>query len=199
MRFSRRVAVIAVSVLLLVVGVVLGFLPVRATLTQIEPELRLLTVSCGNGYLQAAPPVQPGDLVGLPDEPGVLLPRASYAAHCAGSAGWKRYAAWGLTALGALGLAITYSGARTPSGPDGSAPAPPVGGPSARSGSSNGSDRSGGTSGRSGGSGSGRGSGDGPGGRSPEPSEPESSEPADPSSQAGASRGRHSRRNEPAS
>jgi len=54
MRFSRRIAVIAVSAVLLVVGVVLGFTPVKATMTEIEPDLRLLTVSCGNGFLQVA-------------------------------------------------------------------------------------------------------------------------------------------------
>jgi hypothetical protein len=113
--------IIAVSVLLLGAGVVLGFLPVRATLTQIVPELRLVTVSCGNGYLQATPPVQPGDLVALPGEAGVYLPRTTYAEHCGEAAGWRRYAAWGLTALGALGLAITFSSAgpatrRVPSG-----------------------------------------------------------------------------------
>ncbi|HEX4252707.1 MAG TPA: hypothetical protein VH008_32895 [Pseudonocardia sp.] len=117
MRFSRRIAVIAVSAVLLVVGVVLGFIPVKATMTEIEPELRLLTVSCGNGFLQASPPLQAGDLVALPQNPVVYLPRADYATHCAEAAGWKRYAAWGLTAVGALGLAITFSAARTPSAP----------------------------------------------------------------------------------
>jgi len=120
MRFSRRVAVIAVSVLLLVVGVVLGFMPVNATLTEIAPHMRLITVPCGNVYLRNIPPTQPGDLVALPGESGVYLPRASYVEHCSESVGWRRYAAWGLTAIGALGLAITFSAARTPVGPGGS-------------------------------------------------------------------------------
>jgi hypothetical protein len=118
MSSPRRFTVVAVSVLLLGAGVVLGFLPVRATLTQIAPELRLVTVSCGNGYLQATPPTQPGDLVALPGESGVYLPRGTYVEHCGEAAGWRRYAAWALTALGALGLAITFSAARTPVGPE---------------------------------------------------------------------------------
>jgi hypothetical protein len=118
MSSPRRFTVVAVSVLLLGAGVVLGFLPVRATLTQIAPELRLVTVSCGNGYLQATPPTQPGDLVALPGESGVYLPRSTYVEHCGEAAGWRRYAAWALTALGALGLAITFSAARPPAGPE---------------------------------------------------------------------------------
>jgi hypothetical protein len=118
MSSPRRFTVVAVSVLLLGAGVVLGFLPVSATLTQIAPELRLVTVSCGNGYLQATPPTQPGDLVALPGESGVYLPRSTYVEHCGDAAGWRRYAAWALTALGALGLAITFSAVRTPAGPE---------------------------------------------------------------------------------
>lgn len=116
MNSARRYAVIAISASLFVAGVVLGFLPVTATLTQITPRPRLVTVSCGNGYLRATPPAQPGDLVALPGETGVYLPRDTYAAHCGQAAGWKPYAAWALTALGALGLAVTFSAARAPSG-----------------------------------------------------------------------------------
>jgi len=119
MRSFRRIAVITISGLLLVAGVVLGFLPVKATLTQIAPELRLITVPCGNVYLRNIPPTQPGDLVALPGEQGVYLPRASYVEHCSEAVGWRRYAAWGLTAIGALGLAITFAAARTPVGPGG--------------------------------------------------------------------------------
>jgi hypothetical protein len=116
MNSARRFLVIATSALMLGAGVVLGFLPVTATLTQITPHPRLVTVSCGNGYLRAIPPAQPGDLVALPGETGVYLPRGTYAAHCGQAAGWKPYAAWGLTALGALGLAIAFSAAGAPSG-----------------------------------------------------------------------------------
>jgi hypothetical protein len=179
MRFSRRIAVIAVSAVLLVVGVVLGFTPVKATMTEIEPDLRLLTVSCGNGFLQASPPLQAGDLVALPQNPVVYLPRADYATHCAEAAGWKRYAAWGLTALGALGLAITFSASRTPNAPGLPRPS-----------------RSRGTSGparRPTGSSDGDAPGDGPSGEG-------SPDESGPSAEAGgAADSRNSRHNEPAS
>jgi hypothetical protein len=136
MRSFRRIAVVTVSTVLLVAGVALGFMPVRTQLTEIQPELRLLNVSCGNNFLQASLPELPGNLVALPEEPGVYLPRADFDAHCGAAAGWKRYVAWGLTALGALGLALTFSAARTPSGPG--APRP------SGSGRSGGPDRSGG-------------------------------------------------------
>jgi hypothetical protein len=143
MRSFRRIAVIAISAVLLVVGVVLGFVPVKATLTEIAPELRLITVPCGNVYLRNIPPTQPGDLVALPGESGVYLPRASYVEHCSESVGWRRYAAWGLTALGALGLAITFAAARTPVGPGGSGRSRRSSSRSRRSAGSNGSDDSG--------------------------------------------------------
>lgn len=108
-----RVAVISVSALALLAGVFLGLAPVRATLTQISPELRLLHVTCGNGYLRVTPPERPDALVELPGEPGVFVPRATYDEHCAIAAGWRRYPAWGLTALGALGLALTFAAGRS--------------------------------------------------------------------------------------
>jgi hypothetical protein len=142
MRSFRRIAVITISSLFLVAGVVLGFLPVSATLTEIAPELRLITVPCGNVYLRNIPPTQPGDLVALPGESGVYLPRASYVEHCSESVGWRRYAAWGLTAIGALGLAITFSAARTPVGPGGSGRSSRSSSRSGRSARSDGSDGS---------------------------------------------------------
>jgi len=176
MRFSRRIAVIAVSAVLLVMGVVLGFTPVKATMTEIEPDLRLLTVSCGNGFLQASPPLQPGDLVALPQDPVVYLPRADYATHCAEAAGWKRYAAWGLTAIGALGLAITFSASRTPS-------APGLPRPSRSRGAS-------GPARRPAGSSDGDAPGDAPSGEGSPAEDAEAGDAAD---------GQHTRRNEPAS
>jgi hypothetical protein len=154
MRSFRRIAVITISSLLLVAGVVLGFLPVSATLTEIAPQLRLITVPCGNVYLRNIPPTQPGDLVALPGESGVYLPRASYVEHCSESVGWRRYAAWGLTAIGALGLAITFSAARTPVGPGGSGRSSRSSGRSGRSARSDGSDGSDGTDGPDGADGS---------------------------------------------
>ena len=123
MKLSRGVLIIAVSAVVLVVGVVLGLLPVKASLTQVRPQLRLLTVSCGNGYLQVTPPVQAGDLVALPDERGVFLPKQSFTAHCSEAVGWRRLAAWGLTGLGVLGLAVAFASASGSSGA--SAPAAP--------------------------------------------------------------------------
>jgi hypothetical protein len=210
MRSFRRIAVITISGLLLVAGVVLGFLPVKATLTEIAPELRLITVPCGNVYLRNIPPTQPGDLVALPGEQGVYLPRASYVEHCSEAVGWRRYAAWGLTALGALGLAITFSAARTPVGPGGPRPSRRSPGSSDGAGRSEGSD--GGSGGGSDGTDSpagsdGRDTADGPGaGPSGGPGGP--AEPGGPggpggedSSASGAAdstqplRGRHARRN----
>jgi hypothetical protein len=170
MRSFRRIAVVAVSAVLLVAGVVLGFMPVRTQLTEIQPELRLLNVSCGNNFLRASPPELPGNVVALPEEPGVYLPRADFNAHCGAAAGWKRYVAWGLTAIGALGLALTFSAARTPSGPGSPRPSGPGGS----------------VPGGSGGPG-------GPG-RSGDPVEP--TDPAEPSEESGS---RHGRRSEPAS
>lgn len=109
-----RVAVIAVSALALVAGVWLGLLPIKASMTMISPDLRLLTVSCGNGYLGAGLSVHPGDLVEIPGEHAVYLPKASYDAYCRDAVGWRRYGAWGLTGLGVLGLAMTLATARTP-------------------------------------------------------------------------------------
>jgi hypothetical protein len=97
------------ATVVLVAGVVLGLLPVKATIVQLEPALRQLTVGCGNGYLTTTPPVQPGNLVELPGEPGVFLPRDNYASQCASAVGWHRYASWGLTALGVLGLAVALA------------------------------------------------------------------------------------------
>lgn len=109
-----RVAVIAVSVLALLAGGWLGLLPIKATMTQISPVLRQMSVSCGNGYLGSSLPVHPGGLVEIPGEHAVYLPKAAYDTHCGEAVGPRRYAAWGLTALGVLGLAMTFAAARTP-------------------------------------------------------------------------------------
>ncbi|WP_028934225.1 hypothetical protein [Pseudonocardia spinosispora] len=98
------------SALVLVAGVVMGLLPVTASITQVKPQLRLLTAECGNGFLLTTPPVLPGDLVALPSERDVFLPRQTYADHCSDAVGVRRYASWGLTALGVLGLAVTLAG-----------------------------------------------------------------------------------------
>jgi hypothetical protein len=171
MRSFRRIAVVTISAVLLVAGVALGFMPVRTQLTEIQPELRLLNVSCGNNFLQASLPELPGNLVALPEEPGVYLPRADFDAHCGAAAGWKRYVAWGLTALGALGLALMFSAARTPSGPGSPRPS---------------------GSGRSGGPGR-------PGGPADPTDSAGSAEPSEPTAPSEGSGSRHSRRNETAS
>jgi hypothetical protein len=114
MKLSLGVVTMVVAALVLVAGVVLGLLPVKASITQLQPQLRLLSVGCGNGYLQTTPPVLRGNLVELPDEPRVYLPKDRYAQQCANAVGWRKYGAWGLTALGVLGLAITLAGAGSP-------------------------------------------------------------------------------------
>jgi heme exporter protein D len=114
MRSGRRIAIVVLSLVLLVAGVVLGFTPARATLTEVAPQLRQINVTCGNAYLRHTPPTQAGDLVALPDEAGVLAPRSAYVANCDAAIGWRRWAAWALTVLGVLGLAITFATGRTP-------------------------------------------------------------------------------------
>jgi hypothetical protein len=114
MKLSLGVVTMVAAALVLAAGVVLGLLPVQASITQLQPELRLLSVSCGNGYLQTTPPVLRGNLVELPDERGVYLPKDSYAQQCANAVGWRKYGAWGLTGLGVLGLASTLAGAGSP-------------------------------------------------------------------------------------
>lgn len=120
-----------VAAVVLVAGVVLGLLPVKATIVQLEPALRQLTVGCGNGYLTTTPPVQHGNLVELPGEPGVFLPKDNYADQCASAVGWHRYASWGLTALGVLGLAIALAGSSGRSRGTGGKRRPRRGGPAA--------------------------------------------------------------------
>lgn len=101
------------AAIVLAAGLVIGLIPVSTALTEISPQLRLVTISCGDGYLPARPPAGPGDLVELPAQPPVLLPGASYAEHCALAVGWRRYVSWILTVLGALGLAVCLARART--------------------------------------------------------------------------------------
>jgi hypothetical protein len=141
-----RVAVIALSVLALVAGAWLGLMPIKASMTQISPELRILSVSCGNGYLGAGLPVHPGNLVEIPGAHPVYLPKADYDTHCGDAVGWRRYAAWALTGLGALGLAMTLAAGRTSSS---------TGSLGSSGSGSAGSSKSAGSSGGSGSSGSG--------------------------------------------
>jgi hypothetical protein len=115
MTSARRIVLVIIALVLLAAGVVLGFTPARATLTEVAPELRQITVSCGNNLLRHTPAVLPGDLVALPDDPSVLVPRAGYQANCDVAVGWRRWTAWALTGLGVLILAVTLAAARTPS------------------------------------------------------------------------------------
>lgn len=110
MRLSR-IALILVSFVALGVGVWLGLTPIRAQMTAISPDLRRLDVSCGNGYLGESPRVQAGDAIEPPGEPGVLVRVSDYRAYCDPAVGQRRLGSWALTALGALGLAITLAGA----------------------------------------------------------------------------------------
>jgi hypothetical protein len=190
-----RVAVIALSVLALLAGAWLGLMPIKASMTQISPDLRILSVSCGNGYLGAGLPVHPGDLVEIPEAHPVYLPKADYDTHCGDAVGWRRYAAWALTGLGALGLAMTLAAGRS------STSAGSLGSSGSRSGSSSRSAGSAGGSGSSGSAGtsesseaSGSSGAEGspePSGSSsgsePEASESDSSEPATSSSSSATS------------
>lgn len=110
MRLSR-IALILVSFAALGVGVWLGLTPIRAQMTAISPDLRRLDVSCGNGYLGESPRVLPGDAIEPPGERGVLVRVSDYRAYCDPAVGQRRLGSWALTALGALGLAITLAGA----------------------------------------------------------------------------------------
>ena len=116
MKRSLGVVTMVVAAVVLVTGIVIGLMPVKASITQLQPELRLLSVSCGNGYLQIPPPVVQGNLVQLPDEPGVYLTKDTFSQQCSSAVGWRKYAAWGLTAIGVLGLAIALSSANSRSG-----------------------------------------------------------------------------------
>ncbi len=109
-----RIAVTALSIVALAFGLYLGLRPVTAPLTQVSPVVRELTVTCGIGFLPTVPPAGAGDLVTLPSEPGVALPRATYAEHCAGATSWRPYVAWGLTGLGIAGLAVILAARRVP-------------------------------------------------------------------------------------
>jgi hypothetical protein len=117
MKRSRGVVTMAAAAVVLLAGVVLGLMPVTAQITQLQPELRLLSAACGNGYLQTTPQVRAGNLVELPDEPGVYLPKDSYAQQCSSTVGWRKYAAWGLTVLGVLALAFTFARNAAPKSP----------------------------------------------------------------------------------
>jgi hypothetical protein len=118
MKRSLGIVTMVVAAVVLVAGVVIGLMPVKASIIQLQPQLRLLSASCGNGYLQTTPPVLQGNLVQLPDEPGVYLAKDSYAQQCAHAVGWRKYVAWALTAIGVLGLAVTLAGANSRSGPE---------------------------------------------------------------------------------
>ncbi len=107
---SFQLAVIATAAVLLVVGMFFGLHPISTVVTQVNPELRDLTVPCGIGYLPGVPGTT--DPVRLRDNRDVLLPRAAYAEHCALATSWQPYVAWSLTGVGLLGLAMLFVGRR---------------------------------------------------------------------------------------
>jgi len=109
---SSRLLVVGAAVAL-AAGLVIGLMPIGTTLTEISPRVRLVAVSCGDGYLPANPPARPGELVEVPTRPPLLLTRSSYAQHCGLAVGWRRHLAWLLTVLGALGLAVRVATTRT--------------------------------------------------------------------------------------
>lgn len=104
---SVRLAVIALAGVVLIAGMFFGLQPIKASLTQITPDVRVLTVPCGVGYLPGVP--DSSDPVLLKDHPGVALPQQVYADHCSEVSGWHPWVAWILTALGLGGIALIFA------------------------------------------------------------------------------------------
>jgi hypothetical protein len=105
---SVRLIVVAVAAVALMAGMFIGLRPLSASLTQISPDVRVLTVSCGIGYLPGVP--DPADPVPLKSDPGVFLPHKTYAEHCALVTSWQPWVAWLLTAIGLGGMAVLFAG-----------------------------------------------------------------------------------------
>ena len=104
---------IALAGVAVVAGMFVGVQPLTASLTQITPDVRVLTVPCGIGYLPGVH--DSADPVPLKNDPGVALPHKVYADHCAEVTTWHPWVAWILTALGLGGLALIFV-QRTPTG-----------------------------------------------------------------------------------
>lgn len=104
---------IALAGVALVAGMFFGLQPLTASLTQITPDVRVLNVPCGIGYLPGAP--DSADPVPLRGDPGVALPHKVYADHCSEVTGWHPWVAWILTAIGLGGIALIFA-QRTPIG-----------------------------------------------------------------------------------
>ncbi len=110
MKSSVRLIVVAVAAVALLAGMFIGLRPLSASLTQISPDVRVLTVPCGIGYLPGVP--DPADPVPLKSDPGVFLPHKTYAEHCSLVTGWQPWVAWILTAIGLGGMAVLFAGRR---------------------------------------------------------------------------------------
>lgn len=102
-----RLALVVVGGLVLAAGVVVGLRPISADITLVNPRIVELAVPCGIGYIPGLPGAQ--DPVPLRDEPGVAVPRAAYDQHCDMAVSWQPFAAWALTTVGLLGLALLFA------------------------------------------------------------------------------------------
>ena len=107
---SVRLIIVAVAAVALMAGMFVGLRPLSASLTQISPEVRVLTVPCGIGYLPGVP--DPADPVPLKSDPGVSLPHKVYAEHCSLVTSYQPWLAWILTAIGLGGMAMLFAGRR---------------------------------------------------------------------------------------
>ena len=110
MKSSVRLIIVAVAAVALVAGMFVGLRPLTASLTQISPEVRVLTVPCGIGYLPGVP--DPADPVPLKSDPGISLPHKVYAEHCSLVTSYQPWLAWILTAFGLGGMAMLFAGRR---------------------------------------------------------------------------------------
>ena len=101
---------VAFGAAVLIAGALLGLRPISTDVTVVSPELATLTVPCGINYLPGVPGTD--DPVPVKADPSVLLPRAAYEQHCDLATSWQPYAAWALTGVGLLGLALLFVGRR---------------------------------------------------------------------------------------
>lgn len=110
MTASVRFALVGLWALVLIAGAFVGLRPIAADITVVNPRVIELAAPCGIGYIPGIPGRQ--DPVPLRAAPGVAVPRAAYDQHCDLAISWQPFAAWGLTTVGLLGLALLFAGRR---------------------------------------------------------------------------------------
>jgi hypothetical protein len=108
---SVRFALVALGALVLIAGTFVGLRPITADITVVNPRIIEVAAPCGIGYIPGIPGA--ADPVPLRTEPGVAVPRAAYDQHCDLAISWQPFAAWGLTTVGLLGLALLFASRRT--------------------------------------------------------------------------------------